>query len=92
MSFWNKGSNLLTGYSKLTLPLPPFLLSNHFKQHIIHAHAQYPPFPPNFRFGSRLASIKENKKFRRIANEANSKTPSDLKEFISDIRRTFDLK
>ncbi|KAG8494346.1 hypothetical protein CXB51_012146 [Gossypium anomalum] len=44
------------------------------------------------RFGSRLASIKENKKFRRTANEANSKTPSDLKEFISDIRRTFDLK
>ncbi|MBA0720475.1 hypothetical protein Golax_008095 [Gossypium laxum] len=42
-------------------------------------------------FGSRLANIKENKKFRRIANEANSKTPSDLKQFISDIR-TFDLK
>ncbi|MBA0864707.1 hypothetical protein Goshw_005380 [Gossypium schwendimanii] len=42
-------------------------------------------------FGSRLANIKESKKFRRIANEANSKTPSDLKQFISDIR-TFDLK
>ncbi|PPD74776.1 hypothetical protein GOBAR_DD28304 [Gossypium barbadense] len=39
----------------------------------------------------RLANIKENKKFRRIANEVNSKTPSDLKEFISDTR-TFDLK
>ncbi|XP_017604223.1 probable galactinol--sucrose galactosyltransferase 2 [Gossypium arboreum] len=50
------------------------------------------PFVDGLQFGSRLASIKENKKLRRIANEANSKTPSDLKEFISDIRRTFDLK
>ncbi|MFQ6639404.1 hypothetical protein Gotur_015479 [Gossypium turneri] len=48
-------------------------------------------FVDGLQFGSRLANIKENKKFRRIANEANSKTPSDLKEFISDIR-TFDLK
>ncbi|XWS18064.1 hypothetical protein CRYUN_Cryun32bG0010400 [Craigia yunnanensis] len=43
-------------------------------------------------FGGRLASIKENNKFRRIENEAKSKAPSDLKEFISDIKRTFDLK
>ncbi|TYI81986.1 hypothetical protein E1A91_D05G191500v1 [Gossypium mustelinum] len=49
------------------------------------------PFVDGLQFRSRLANIKENKKFRRIANEANSKTPSDLKEFISDIR-TFDLK
>ncbi|XP_022716287.1 probable galactinol--sucrose galactosyltransferase 2 isoform X2 [Durio zibethinus] len=50
------------------------------------------PFVEGSQFGGRLASIKENKKFRRIDNEAKSKAPSDLKEFISDIKRTFDLK
>ena len=85
MSFKKKGSHLLKGPSKLTLY--PF---THFKEHILVLN---PPLPhPNFRFGGRLASIKENNKFRRIANEAKSKAPSDLKEFISDIKRTFDLK
>ncbi|XVF75136.1 hypothetical protein PTKIN_Ptkin13bG0163500 [Pterospermum kingtungense] len=50
------------------------------------------PVVEGSQFGSRLASVKENSKFRRTANEANSKTPGDLKEFVSDIKRTFGLK
>lgn len=37
-------------------------------------------------------SIVENKKFRRITNEALNKVPTSLKEFVSDIKRTFGLK
>ncbi|GMI82413.1 seed imbibition 2, raffinose synthase 2 [Hibiscus trionum] len=50
------------------------------------------PFIDGLQFGSRLQSIKENKKFRRIENEVQSKVPRDLKEFISDIKSTFNLK
>ncbi|KAK8989122.1 hypothetical protein V6N11_030488 [Hibiscus sabdariffa] len=50
------------------------------------------PFMDGLQFGSRLQSIKENKKFRRIENEVQSKAPRDLKEFISDIKSTFNLK
>ncbi|XP_017979161.1 PREDICTED: probable galactinol--sucrose galactosyltransferase 2 isoform X2 [Theobroma cacao] len=50
------------------------------------------PIVEGSQFGGRLASIKENKKFRRISNEAKSKAPRDLKEFVSDIKKTFGLK
>lgn len=47
---------------------------------------------PNYRFGARLVSIEENNKFRKMQNEAVSEAPSGLKEFVSDIKRTFGLK
>ncbi|GLT46719.1 hypothetical protein SLA2020_204580 [Shorea laevis] len=50
------------------------------------------PFVEGSQFGGRLASIGENHKFRRKPNEAQSEAPTDLKEFVSDIKRTFGLK
>ncbi|XVE87599.1 hypothetical protein DITRI_Ditri19aG0001000 [Diplodiscus trichospermus] len=50
------------------------------------------PLVEGTQFGGGLASIKENTKFRRVGNEAKSRASSDLKEFISDIKRSFDLK
>ncbi|GLU20647.1 hypothetical protein SLE2022_368360 [Rubroshorea leprosula] len=50
------------------------------------------PFVEGSQFGGRLASIGENNKFRRKPNEAQSEAPTDLKEFVSDIKRTFGLK
>jgi hypothetical protein len=43
-------------------------------------------------FGGRLVSIKENSKFKKTENEAPSKAPADLKEFVSDIKKSFGLK
>lgn len=50
------------------------------------------PIVEGSQFGARLASVKENSKFRRIENEAKSNSPSDLKEFVSDIKKTYGLK
>ncbi|KAF8414301.1 hypothetical protein HHK36_002303 [Tetracentron sinense] len=50
------------------------------------------PFVEGSQFGGRLVSIKENNKFRKTANGTFIDAPSDLKEFVSDIRRTFGLK
>lgn len=43
-------------------------------------------------FGGRLVSIKENSKFNKTENEAPSEAPADLKEFVSDIKKSFGLK
>lgn len=37
-------------------------------------------------------SIRENEKFRRAANDDSSNKPHSLKDFVSDIKRTFGLK
>ncbi|KAL6992930.1 galactinol--sucrose galactosyltransferase [Sarracenia purpurea var. burkii] len=50
------------------------------------------PIVEGSQFGARLISIKENSKFRKTANEAPSEAPTGLKEFVSDIKRTFGLK
>ncbi|OVA19719.1 Glycosyl hydrolases 36 [Macleaya cordata] len=50
------------------------------------------PIVEGSQFGGRLVSIKENSKFRKKANEALNEAASNLKDFISDIRRTFGLK
>ncbi|XAR53893.1 Galactinol--sucrose galactosyltransferase [Bertholletia excelsa] len=43
-------------------------------------------------FGARLVSIEENSKFRRAENGTPIEAPTDLKEFVSDIKSTFGLK
>ncbi|KAI3442218.1 Galactinol--sucrose galactosyltransferase [Psidium guajava] len=50
------------------------------------------PFVDGSQFGGRLASIKENQKFRRTEDGSLSDAPTDLKEFVADIRGTFGLK
>ncbi|EXB64620.1 hypothetical protein L484_017952 [Morus notabilis] len=50
------------------------------------------PFVEGSQFGGRLASIKENTKFRRASNDAQSEAPTDLKSFVSEIKSTFGLK
>ncbi|KAJ9690061.1 hypothetical protein PVL29_012629 [Vitis rotundifolia] len=50
------------------------------------------PFIEGSQFGGRLVSIKENNKFRETANEDLNGAPSGLKDFVSDIKRTFGLK
>ncbi|PQM36337.1 putative galactinol--sucrose galactosyltransferase 2 [Prunus yedoensis var. nudiflora] len=51
------------------------------------------PFVEGSQFGGRLNSIQENNKFRRTTNkEAESETPSGLKEFVSEIKGNFGLK
>ncbi|KAG8365325.1 hypothetical protein BUALT_Bualt18G0092900 [Buddleja alternifolia] len=50
------------------------------------------PFIEGSQFGARLMSIRENNKFRSTKNEDSSNKPHDLKEFVSDIKRTFGLK
>lgn len=37
-------------------------------------------------------SIRENKKFRKEADEGSSNTPHSLKDFVSDIKSTFSVK
>ncbi|KAM7501087.1 hypothetical protein LguiA_025501 [Lonicera macranthoides] len=49
-------------------------------------------FVEGSQFGARLVSIEENNKFQKTQNEAVSEAPSGLKEFVSDIKRTFGLK
>lgn len=46
----------------------------------------------NCRFGARLVSIEENSKFRKPENETGSDAPSGLKDFVSEIKKNFDLK
>ncbi|XP_038712471.1 probable galactinol--sucrose galactosyltransferase 2 isoform X1 [Tripterygium wilfordii] len=43
-------------------------------------------------FGGRLVSIEENSKFRKTADGARDGAPSSLKDFVSDIKKTFGLK
>ncbi|XP_058112944.1 probable galactinol--sucrose galactosyltransferase 2 isoform X1 [Magnolia sinica] len=43
-------------------------------------------------FGARLLSIKENNKFRRTSKGDADEGPSDLKDFVTSIKRTFGLK
>ncbi|KAH0969874.1 hypothetical protein GBA52_022030 [Prunus armeniaca] len=51
------------------------------------------PFVEGSQFGGRLNSIQENNKFRTTTNkEAESETPSGLKEFVSEIKGNFGLK
>ncbi|KAK6133141.1 hypothetical protein DH2020_033180 [Rehmannia glutinosa] len=50
------------------------------------------PFVEGTQFGARLMSIRENKKFRKEANDDSSNIPHSLKDFVSDIKRTFGLK
>ncbi|XP_018730644.2 probable galactinol--sucrose galactosyltransferase 2 isoform X2 [Eucalyptus grandis] len=50
------------------------------------------PFVEGSEFGGRLVSIKENQKFRRSENGSLSEAPTDLKEFVSDIKGTYGLK
>ncbi|GMY36565.1 probable galactinol--sucrose galactosyltransferase 2 [Fagus crenata] len=50
------------------------------------------PFVEGSQYGGRLASIEENNKFRRAANEPQSEAPSSLKDFVTDIKRNFGLK
>ncbi|XP_059438212.1 probable galactinol--sucrose galactosyltransferase 2 [Corylus avellana] len=50
------------------------------------------PYVEGSQFGGRLVSIEENDKFRRTANEAQSKAPIGLKDFVSEIKRNFGLK
>lgn len=45
-----------------------------------------------YRFGARLVSIKENKKFRRTADTDPRGKTYDLNDFVSTIKRTFGLK
>ncbi|KAL5769389.1 hypothetical protein ACOSQ2_016172 [Xanthoceras sorbifolium] len=49
------------------------------------------PYVEGSQFGGRLASIKENNKFRGTANEGQSEAIS-LKDFVSDIKKNFGLK
>jgi hypothetical protein len=44
------------------------------------------------RFGGRLISIIENKKFRATGDVTESGTPDSLKDFVLDIKSTFGLK
>ncbi|KAF5183437.1 Stachyose synthase [Thalictrum thalictroides] len=50
------------------------------------------PFVDGSEFGGRLMSIKENSKFSKKKNEALNEAASDLKDFITDIKRTFGLR
>ncbi|KAH6825870.1 hypothetical protein C2S53_020307 [Perilla frutescens var. hirtella] len=50
------------------------------------------PFREGSQFGARLMSIRENDKFRKAANDDSSNKPHNLKDFVSDIKGTFDLK
>ncbi|KAG5561022.1 hypothetical protein RHGRI_004147 [Rhododendron griersonianum] len=50
------------------------------------------PIVEGSEFGGRLVSIKENRKFKKTENEAPSEAPTDLKEFVSDIKKSFGLK
>ncbi|PIA58358.1 hypothetical protein AQUCO_00500346v1 [Aquilegia coerulea] len=50
------------------------------------------PFVDGSEFGGRLMSIKENSKFSKKKNEALNEEASDLKGFITDIKRTFSLR
>ncbi|KAF6153868.1 hypothetical protein GIB67_001101 [Kingdonia uniflora] len=50
------------------------------------------PFVQGSQFGGRLVSIKENEKFRKNRNASLNEEPSDLKDFVSDIKRTFGLR
>ncbi|XP_075664682.1 putative galactinol--sucrose galactosyltransferase 2 isoform X3 [Castanea sativa] len=51
------------------------------------------PFVEGSQHGGRLLSIEENNKFRRTENEPQSEAqaPSSLKDFVTDIKRTFGL-
>ncbi|XP_042519478.1 probable galactinol--sucrose galactosyltransferase 2 isoform X3 [Macadamia integrifolia] len=48
--------------------------------------------PEELQFGSRLMSIKVNNKFRKKENESPNETTNDLKDFVSEIKRAFNLK
>ncbi|KAJ7967875.1 Galactinol--sucrose galactosyltransferase [Quillaja saponaria] len=50
------------------------------------------PYIEGSQFGGRLVSIKENKKFKTTADEEKSGAPSDLKDFVLDIKSNFGLK
>ncbi|XP_062088022.1 probable galactinol--sucrose galactosyltransferase 2 isoform X1 [Humulus lupulus] len=50
------------------------------------------PYVDGSQFGGRLLSIKENNKFRRASDDAQSDAPSDLKSFVSEIKSTYGLK
>ncbi|KAL5710107.1 galactinol--sucrose galactosyltransferase [Ranunculus cassubicifolius] len=50
------------------------------------------PFVEGSQFGGRLMSIKENSKFRKKANVATKEAAHDLKDFVTDIKTTFNLK
>ncbi|KAJ8747380.1 hypothetical protein K2173_001492 [Erythroxylum novogranatense] len=49
------------------------------------------PFVEGSQFGGRLATIKENSKFRKT-DEPLVDLPTNLKEFVSDIKKNFGLK
>ena len=85
MSSRKKGSRLSTGRSKLS----------DFGHHSFVMHRSklwLSDFCQNCRFGGRLETIKENTKFRKESNQAESEAPSDLKSFVSEIKSTFGLK
>ncbi|KAL7103130.1 hypothetical protein ACP275_08G162000 [Erythranthe tilingii] len=50
------------------------------------------PFVEGTQFGARLMSIRENKKFRKEANDDSVNTPHSLKDFVSDIKNTYGVK
>ncbi|KAL5574811.1 hypothetical protein UlMin_016510 [Ulmus minor] len=50
------------------------------------------PYVEGSQFGGRLVSIKENTKFNRTSDEAQSETPTDLKSFVSEIKTTYGLR
>lgn len=81
-SFRKKESHLLKGHSRFC----PFIFLFVQKAHLSLL------ISPDYRFGARLVSIKENNKFRETANEDLNEAPSGLKDFVSDIKRTFGLK
>ncbi|KAK1395425.1 Galactinol--sucrose galactosyltransferase [Heracleum sosnowskyi] len=50
------------------------------------------PFVEGTQFGGRLVSIEENNKFRKPGNEAAGNPPSGLKDFVSEIKKSYGLK
>ncbi|CAL5411772.1 unnamed protein product [Camellia sinensis] len=50
------------------------------------------PIEEGSQYGGRLVSIQENYKFQKTTNEAPSEAPTNLKEFVSDIKGNFGLK
>lgn len=85
MSSKKKGSHLLKGHSKFIFFIYYFLGL---------ADCEYinvTVVSLDCRFGGRLASIKENNKFRGTAEDGQSE-PSGLKDFVLDIKKNFGLK